>query len=50
MIAEGIIHSTTSKPTREDMVKWVNNTMAEIQSDCRLVQNVWLKMGFEWFV
>ncbi len=34
---------------QEDVAKWVNKTMAEMQGDCGLVGNAWLKTGFEWF-
>jgi hypothetical protein len=49
MIAKGIIHGMTRKPTREDVAKWVNNAMAKMQGDRGLVGNEWLKTGFEWF-
>jgi hypothetical protein len=40
MIAKSIIHSTMSRLTREEVGKWVNNAMAEMQVDCELVRRV----------
>jgi hypothetical protein len=49
MIAEGVIHGTTSTPTRRDVATWVDRAMAEMKSAVGIVRNAWLKTGYEWF-
>ena len=49
MIAEGVIHGTTSPPTRRDVATWVDWAMAEMKSAVGIVRNAWLKTGYEWF-
>jgi hypothetical protein len=50
MIPKCIIHGMTRELTRLDVAKWVDNAMEEMQSDPGLMQNTWMKIGFEWFV
>jgi len=49
MIAEGVIHGTTTPPTRRNVATWVNRAMAEMKSEVGIIRNAWLKMGYEWF-
>jgi hypothetical protein len=49
MIAEGVIHGTTSPPTRHDVAGWVDRAMAEMKSEVGICHNAWLKTGYEWF-
>ena len=49
MIAKGVIHGTTSPPTRHDVATWVDRAMAEMKSEVGIIRNAWLKTGYEWF-
>ena len=49
MISEGIVHGTTSNPTRLDIATWVDREMADMKAGRVIVRNAWLKSGFEWF-
>ncbi len=49
MTVEGIIHGTTSSPTRLNVATWVDQAMAEMKRECRMVRNAWLKTEYEWF-
>ncbi len=49
MIAKGVIHGTTSPPTRRDVATWVDRAMAEMKSEVGIIRNAWLKTGYEWF-
>ena len=49
MIAEGVQEGTTSSPTRRDVAVWVDEAMAQMKEEQRIIKNAWLKMGFEWF-
>jgi hypothetical protein len=49
MIAEGVIHGTTSPPTRRDVATWVDRAMAEMKSKVGIIHNAWLKTGYGWF-
>ena len=49
MIAEGVIHGTTSSPTRRDVVGWVDRAVAEMRSEGTICRNAWQKTGYEWF-
>jgi hypothetical protein len=49
MIAEGVIHGTTSPPTRRNVATWVDRAMAEMKSQVGIIRNAWLKTGYEWF-
>ena len=45
MIAKGVVHRTTSLPTRLDLVKWVNATMLEMKEeghDLQRVKEAWV--------
>jgi hypothetical protein len=45
MIANGVVHSTTSPPTRLDVATWVDNAMAEMRREGDIIRNAWRKMG-----
>jgi len=49
MIAEGVIHGTTSSPMRRDVTTWVDQAMAEMKCEVGIICNAWLKTGYEWF-
>jgi hypothetical protein len=49
MIAEGVIHGTTSSPTRRDVAGWVDRAMAEMKNEVGISRNAWSKTGYEWF-
>jgi hypothetical protein len=49
MIAEGVIHGTTSTPTRLDVATWVASAMAEMKGKGGIIQNAWRKTGYNWF-
>ncbi len=50
MIAKGILHGTTSPPTRLDVAKWVNTAMLEMKGEGQIICNAWKRHGYEWFV
>jgi hypothetical protein len=50
MIAKGILHGTTSKPTRLDVAKWFNSAMGEMRRKVKIVQNTWKMTNYEWLV
>jgi hypothetical protein len=50
MITEGVVHGTTSLPTRLDVATWVANTMAEMKREGGIIWNAWKKKGYKWFV
>ena len=47
MIAEGIIHGTTSPPTREDISKWSVTAMETLPE--RVVEKSWRHGDYSWF-
>jgi hypothetical protein len=47
MIANGIIHGTTSLLTRLHVASWVDSAMAEMKREGKLVRNAWMKTGFK---
>jgi hypothetical protein len=49
MIAEGIIHGTTTPPSRHDVTGWVDCAMEEMKREERIIKNAWRKTGYEWF-
>jgi hypothetical protein len=49
MITEGVIHGTTSTPTRQDVATWVASAMAEMKREGEIILNAWRKTGYEWF-
>ena len=49
MISEGIVHGTTSPPTRLDVAMWVDRAMVDMKAEHGIVRNAWMKSGFEWF-
>jgi hypothetical protein len=50
MMAEGIIHGTTSTPSRVHVAKWVDAAMAEMKEKGDNIRNAWTRNRFEWFV
>ena len=50
MIAEGVVHGTTSPPLRVDVAKWVDAAMAEMKGEGKTIQNTWKRHGYEWFL
>jgi hypothetical protein len=50
MIAEGVIHGTTSPPTRVDVAKWVDVAMLEMKGERQIICNAWKRHGYEWFI
>jgi hypothetical protein len=50
MIVEGVIHSTTSPPTRVDVAKWVNVAMLEMKGERQLIRIAWKRHGYEWSI
>ena len=50
MLAKGIVHGTTSPPSRADIANWVNAAMAEMKVEGRIIQNAWRRHGYEGFV
>ena len=50
MIAEGVVHGTTSPPTRLDVAKWVDAAMLEMKGEGQIIRNAWKRHGFEWFI
>ena len=50
IIPKGIVHSTSSPPSKVDVAKWVNTTMAEIKGEGKTIRNVWKRHGYEWFL
>ena len=49
MIAEGVIHGTTSQPTRRNVAGWIDWAVAEMRSEGTICRNAWQKTGYEWF-
>ena len=49
MIAEGVIHGTTSPPSRRDVAGLVNCTMAEMKGGEQIMKNAWMKTGYKWW-
>ena len=50
MIAEGVVHGTTSPPTRLDVAKWVDAAMLEMKGEGQILRNAWKRHGYEWFI
>ena len=50
MLAEDIVHGTTSPLLRADVANWVNAAMAEMKAEGRIIRNIWRRHGYEWFV
>ena len=46
MINEGVVHGTTSPPSRLDVAKWVHAAMLEMKGREKLFG----RHGYEWFV
>ena len=50
MINEGVVHGTTSLPSRLDVAMWVHAAMLEMKGKGEIIRNAWKRHGFEWFV
>ena len=50
MINKGVVHGTTSPPSRLDMAKWVDAAMLEMKDGGQIIRNTWKRHGYEWFV
>ena len=50
MINEGVVHSTMSPPSRLDLAKWVHAAMLEMKGKGKIIQNVWKRHMYEWFI
>jgi hypothetical protein len=50
MMAEGIIHGTTSTPSRVHVARWVDAAMAEMKEKGDIIRNAWMRNRFEWFI
>jgi hypothetical protein len=49
MIAECIIHGTTTPPSRRDVAGWVDRGIEEMKREGRIIKNALRKTGYEWF-
>jgi hypothetical protein len=49
MIPKGVNIGTTSLLTRHNIAVRVDEAMAQMKEERRIIRNAWLKMGFEWF-
>ena len=50
MISEGVVHGTTSPPSRADVANWINSAMAEMKAEGGIIQKAWRRHGYEWFL
>jgi hypothetical protein len=50
MMAEGVIHGTTSTLSRVHVAKWDDAAMAEMEEKGDIIRNAWTRNQFEWFV
>ncbi len=50
MIAEGVVHGTTSPPTRLDVAKWVDAAMLEMKGERQIIRNAWKRHDYKWFI
>ncbi len=48
MISKGVVHGTTSTPTRLNVATWVDQAMKEMKRKHAMVRNAWLKTEYEW--
>ena len=48
MLFDGIVHGTTSAPTREEVAGWIAQSFRRMQGSAT-VRNAWLKTDYEWF-
>ncbi len=48
MISEGVIHGTTSTPTRLIVAMWVDQAMKDMMTQRTMVRNAWLKQDYDW--
>ena len=47
MVAEGIIHGTTSPPTREKIAEWAITAKSALTEEC--IKNAWRHGDYSWF-
>ena len=47
MISEGIIHGTTSPPTREKIAEWAIHAKSSLTEQC--IKNAWRHGDYSWF-
>ena len=50
MINKGVIHGTTSPPSRLDLAKWVHTALLEMKGEGEIIWNAWKRHGYEWFL
>ena len=48
MLFDGIVHGTTSAPTREEVAGWIAQAFRRMQGTAT-VKNAWMKTNYEWF-
>lgn len=49
MLFEGIVHGTTSAPTRLEVTGWIARSFRHMKANVTMVKNAWLKTGYAWF-
>jgi hypothetical protein len=47
MIAEGVIHGTTSSPMWKNIATWVHDAMGEMSREGTIIRNAWLKTDYK---
>ena len=47
MIAEGVLHGTTSPPSREKIAEWAIHAKLSLTEQC--IKNVWRHGNYSWF-
>lgn len=48
MLFDGLVHGTTSSPSRLEVARWISSTFKQMK-DSATIKNAWLKTGYEWF-
>ena len=48
MILVGILHGTTSPPSRTEVVRWALSAVNDLKG-LEIVKNAWRKLGYSWF-
>ena len=48
MILDGILHGTTSPPSRAEVARWASLAVNDLKGS-EIVRNVWQKSGYSWF-
>jgi len=49
MIREGVVHGTTSPPSRRDVAGWIDRAIAEMKGEEQIIKNAWTKTGYQWW-